>query len=241
MAQALDIAGRLFFRARSFAPLPVMGLVLWLSWRAHIQPGPGGEAVDTALNMLGLALCLLGALTRFLTIASVPAGTSSQSRVLHSHALNTTGPYAAVRHPLYLGNLLITVGLLSIAHDPWAWLLGLGYWLVSHVLIIRAEETLLQKAFGAQWDAWAAEVPALAPLPTKLGGFFQGPFSWRRAVQREVNPLVGWGMGATLLLMWESFARSTLTTARGKAGVWTLAAFLVLLIANKVWKKVARA
>lgn len=241
MSRALDIAGTLFFRARSFGPLPVIGLVLWLSWRAHIQPGPGGEAVDALLNGLGLTLCFLGALTRFLTIASVPAGTSSQSRLLHAQALNTTGPYAAVRHPLYLGNLFITVGLLSIAHDPWAWLLGLGYWLLSHVLIIRAEEALLRKTFGAQWDAWAAAVPALAPLPAKLGGFVRGPFSWRRAVQREVNPLVGWGMGATLLLMWESFARGTLSTARGKAGLWVLAAFLVLLIANKVWKKVARA
>jgi hypothetical protein len=48
-------------------------------------------------------------------------------------------------------------------------------------------------------------------------------------------------MGATLLLMWESFARSQLTTAMGRLGVWVLAGFLVLLIVNKVWKKVSRA
>lgn len=241
MAPALDTAGRIFFRIRSFAPLPVIGLALWLSWRSHIQWGPGGEPVDTALNLTGLLLCVMGAALRFLTVAAVPAGTSSQSRVMHSHALNTSGPYEVVRHPLYLGNLFITVGLLAIAHEPWAWSLGLGYWLLSHLLIIRAEETLLRRTFGAPWDAWAKDVPALVPRLSRAGALLRGPFSWRRALQREVNPLVGWGMGATLLLMWESFARSTLTTARGKLGVTTLAALLVLLIANKVWKKVARA
>jgi protein-S-isoprenylcysteine O-methyltransferase Ste14 len=235
------MAGAAFFKARSFLPLPIIGLVLSLSWRAHIEPGPGGPEVDRALNGMGLALCLLGALTRFFTVASVPAGTSSESRRLQTHALNVSGPYAAVRHPLYLGNALITVGLLCIAHDPWAWALGLGYFVVSHTLIIRAEESGLRRAFGAEYDAWAAQVPALAPRLSKLGGFFQGPFQWKRAVQREVNPLVGWGMGATLLLMWEAFARSELTGTMGKAGLQVLGAFLVLLIANKVWKKVSRA
>jgi protein-S-isoprenylcysteine O-methyltransferase Ste14 len=239
--RAWDMAGAAFFRARSFAPLPIIGLVIWLSWRAHINPGPGGATVDAVLNGVGLLTCLGGALVRLLTIASVPAGTSSQSRTMQSHALNTSGPYAAVRHPLYLGNGLITTGLLCIAHDPWAWVFGLGYYALSHVLIIRAEEALLRRTFGAEYDAWASQVPALLPKFSKLSGFFAGPFAWKRAVQREVNPLVGWGMGATLLLMWERFARSELTTANGKLGLSVLAAFLVLLIANKVWKKVSRA
>ena len=234
------MAGAVFFRIRSFAPLPVIVVVLWQSWRSHVAPGPGGEAVDSALNFVGLGLCSLGALIRFMTVASILQGTSSQSRQLRSSALNTEGPYAVVRHPLYLGNLFITVGLLSIAHEPWAWSLGLGYFLLSHALIIRAEEALLRRTFTTQYDEWAARVPAWIPKLCALGAI-KGPFHWKRAVQREVNPLVGWGMGATLLLMWESFARSQLTTAMGRQGLGLLAGFLVLLIANKVWKKVSRA
>ena len=56
-----------------------------------------------------------------------------------------------------------------------------------------------------------------------------------------MNPLVGWGMGATLLLMWEAFARSELTSAMGRLGLEVLGLFLLLLIANKMWKKLARA
>ena len=234
------MAGAVFFRIRSFAPLPIIFVVLWQSWRSHVHPGPGGAEVDHWLNYVGLALCGVGALTRFVTVGFIPAGTSSTSRQLSSHALNTQGPYAVVRHPLYLGNLFITVGLLCIANEPWAWTLGFGYFLVSHGLIIRAEEALLRRTFGAPYDEWAARVPGWWPKLSALGSL-EGPFAWKRAIQREVNPLVGWGMGATLLLMWESFARTELTSALGSRGLLVLAGFLVLLIVNKLWKKWSRA
>lgn len=240
MERMLDMAGAVFFRIRSFAPLPVIFVVMANAWRSHVHPGPGGAQVDHLLNFVGLALCGLGAFIRFVTVGFIPAGTSSTSRALSSHALNTGGPYAIVRHPLYLGNLFITVGLLCIAHEPWAWTLGFGYFLVSHALIIRAEERLLRRTFGAAWDEWAARVPGWVPKLSALKAL-QGPFAWKRAVQREVNPLVGWGMGATLLLMWESFARTELTSALGRRGLLLLAGFLVLLIANKMWKKWSRA
>ena len=240
MQRAWDMAGAVFFRIRSFAPLPVIFVVVFESWRSHVHPGPGGAEIDHALNFAGLSLCLLGAFIRFVTVGFVPAGTSSQSRLLKSHALNTEGPYAVVRHPLYLGNLFITLGLLCIAHEPWAWTLGFGYFLLSHALIIRAEEALLRRTFGAQYDEWAARVPGWFPKVSALGAL-KGSFNWRQAIWREVNPLVGWGMGATLLLMWEFFARSELTSAMGRLGLEVLGLLLLLLIANKMWKKLARA
>lgn len=234
------MAGAVFFRIRSFAPLPVIFVVVWQSWRAHVHPGPGGAEVDQALDLVGLGLCFAGALIRFATVGFIPAGTSSTSRQLQSHALNTGGPYAVVRHPLYLGNLFITVGLLCIAHDPWAWTLGFGYFLLSHLLIIRAEEALLRRTFTTQYDEWAARVPGWLPRLSGLKAL-TGPFGWKRAIQREVNPFVGWGMGATLLFLWEDFARSQLTPGLARRSLLALGLFLLLLIVNKVWKKWSRA
>lgn len=235
MQRLLDMAGAVFFRVRSFAPLPVIFVVMSQSWRSHVHPGPGGAQVDLALNFVGLALCALGAGIRFVTVGYVPAGTSSQSRTMHNHALNTEGPYAVVRHPLYLGNFFITLGLLCIAHEPWAWTLGFGYFLVSHLLIIRAEEALLRRTFTTQYDEWAARVPGWSPKLSAIPRT-SGPFDWERAVQREVNPLVGWGMGATLLLMWEYFARSQLSAQYARCGLAVLGGFLALLLLNKLWK-----
>ena len=238
--RAWDMAGAVFFRVRSFAPLPVIFVVVWQSWRAHVRPGPGGEDVDQVLNVVGLGLCVLGAGIRFVTVGFIPPGTSSTSRTLASHALNTQGPYAVLRHPLYLGNFFITVGLLCIAHEPWAWTLGFGYFLLSHAFIIRAEETLLRRTFTTQYDEWAARVPGWFPKLSALGSL-KGPFGWKRALQREVNPLVGWGLGATLLLMWDAFARTWLTPQLARRGLLVLVLLLLLLIVNKMWKKLARA
>ena len=240
MASPLDRLGGLLFRARSFLPLPLIYLVVAQSWDAHIHPGLGGAQVDEVLNGVGVALCAVGATIRFLTVGLIPAGTSSQSRKMNGATLTTTGPYSVVRHPLYVGNLFITVGLLCIAHEPWAYAVGLGYWAVSHALIVRAEEAMLRAQHGAAFDAWAASVPGWFPAFSKWkpGG---EPVGWTRAVQREVNPLVAWGLGATLLLMWERFVRRALPGPLGKAYLTVVLAFLVLLIANKVWKKVTRA
>lgn len=236
---AIDLLGAVFFRVRSFAPLPVIVLIVVLSWREHIEPGPGGDAVDGALNLVGLALAVLGAAMRFVTIGLVPPGTVSQSRRFTAATLNTSGPYAVVRHPLYLGNFFIVTGLLCIAHTPWGWTIGLGWFLGTTFLIVRAEEALLARTFGAAYEEWAGRVSAWLPKPSALREL-RGPFGWKRAIQREVNPLVGWGLGATALIGWEWFARGRLDRAHLGLIGYTALALLLLLVLNKLWKKGTR-
>ncbi|MFT3714098.1 MAG: isoprenylcysteine carboxylmethyltransferase family protein [Archangium sp.] len=234
----LDRAGGLLFRARSFLPLPLIYLVVSQSWDAHIAPGMGGAQVDEALNLIGLVSCLFGAAIRFVTIGLVPPGSSSQSRNFSAPTLTTTGPYSVVRHPLYVGNFFITAGLLLIVHEPWAYAVGFGYWALSHLLIVVAEERILREQHGETFEAWRRAVPGWVPAFSK---WQRGTptFSWKRAIQREVNPLVAWGLGATLLLMWELFVRRALPGALGKKYLAVVIVFLVLLIANKVWKKLS--
>lgn len=228
--------GAIFFRVRSFAPLLVIALALQLVWQGHDVQNPG----NAALNVIGVLACVLGAAIRFVTIGLIPRGTSLQSRRLQAAALNTTGPYAVVRHPLYLGNFFITFGVLAVAHTLWGWVFGLSYVVLSQYFIVQAEDALLREKYGAQFDAWAREVSAFWPRLSKLRDV-RGGFAWKRAVQREVNPLVAWGSGLTLLLLWETFASSQLEAAVGWRFVGVQVALLVLLIANKVWKKVSPA
>lgn len=228
--------GTLFFRVRSFAPLAVLAVVMNVIWRGHDVQAPG----DAILDWVGVASCLFGAAIRFVTIGLIPRGTSLQSRRIQAAQLNRTGPYAVVRHPLYLGNFFITIGLLCIVHEPWAWGFGLLYVFVSQLSIAHAEDALLREKFGAEFDAWAKDVRAFWPRLSKLGEV-RGTFAWKRAIQREVNPFVAWGSGITLLFLWEVFTQGRLTAAQGKAFIAVQASLLVVLIANKVWKKVSPA
>lgn len=231
-SSALDFAGKVIFRLRSIAPVAVVLLVVPLTWRSHATPGPA----DALLNWVGLALAVFGQIIRMVTIASVPKNTSLQSRTMQAASLNTTGPYAVVRHPLYLGNYFITVGILCIANEPWAWALGAAYLVGSQWLIARTEDALLREKFGAEFEAWSKEVHSIVPRLSHLKGV-TGPFEWKRTVQREINVIGAWGSGATLLLLWETFARGGLTRERWWTFVAVQVALLVVLAVNKLIKK----
>jgi protein-S-isoprenylcysteine O-methyltransferase Ste14 len=229
--------GALLFRFRSVTPLPVIALGFALAWRTHIFPGPGGSTVDTTLNWVGLALCAFGSLVRLVTVAAEPRG-STQTRRIGANALHTSGPYAVVRHPLYLGNAFIVFGLLLITHAGPAYALVLPFFVFGYAFIIAAEERTLRANFGEAWTTWAAQVPAL--FPPRLSALPSlHPTAWRVAIRREVNPFVAWGLGATALLYWEWWARGLLPRAEAKSLQVVMLGFVTLLVANKVWKKVS--
>jgi protein-S-isoprenylcysteine O-methyltransferase Ste14 len=81
---------------------------------------------------------------------------------LHAeHRLITFGPFALVRHPLYLGLQLAALGGFLLY---WTW--TLVFVTVSFLgLVIRArrEEQALAAEFGEGWDAYCQRVPAWIP------------------------------------------------------------------------------
>ena len=91
---------------------------------------------------------------------------SAAWRVLYeaqrSGALATTGPYARVRHPQYVGFVLVLTGFLV----QWPTLLTLVMYPVliwMYVRLARAEERETRAEFGGQFDAYAQNVPAFIP------------------------------------------------------------------------------
>lgn len=233
----LDRFARVLFRFRSLTPLPVLVTAMVLSWREHIFAGLGGATVDLALNFLGVALGLVGSAVRFTTAGFEPTA-RSQTKRFNASALHTGGVYGLVRHPLYLGNALITLGLSLVLHRAVGYLLVLPAFSIEYALLIRAEERLLHETFGASWETWAKEVPRFLPRLSGFGAFAGRPFDWRAALRREMNPFVAWGLSALVLLEWEWWAREQLTEGRSLVVQVGVGALLGLVIANKVWKKV---
>jgi protein-S-isoprenylcysteine O-methyltransferase Ste14 len=87
-------------------------------------------------------------------------------RVLHaaqqSGRLATTGAYARVRHPQYDGFILIMLGFLL----QWPTILTLAMFPVLVVMyrrLARAEEKEVHRAFGREWEDYAARTPAFFP------------------------------------------------------------------------------
>jgi protein-S-isoprenylcysteine O-methyltransferase Ste14 len=157
---ALDGLARMVFRFRSFTPLPFLAATVVLCWRDHIFPGPGGETADAALDVAGVALGVIGSAVRFAAAGFEPA-IRAQSKRFSPTALHTRGVYQLLRHPGYLGNALITSGLLLIVNRPLAYLLVGPFFVLEYWLIIRAEERALREKFPSDWERWAASRVAL--------------------------------------------------------------------------------
>lgn len=91
-----------------------------------------------------------------------------------SETLATTGPYTYVRHPQYVGFVLVLLGFLV----QWPTLLTLAMFPVLVVMYVRlaiSEEREVRAAFGPAYDLYAAEVPRFVPRWSRIVGENSGP------------------------------------------------------------------
>ena len=86
---------------------------------------------------------------------------STAAELYEDHHLIDSGPYGFVRHPMYLGVLLVAFGALLIFRT-WAMVI---YAPTALVVFVRArrEENLLAAEFGEQWQSYKDRVPPWIP------------------------------------------------------------------------------
>lgn len=197
----LERAGDVLFRWRSFTPVPLIALAIPLVWMAR---GPASPLWLFG----GIALCLLGQVIRIWVLGQVPDGTSGQNELLIADSLNTTGPYAHTRNPLYLGNFLVTLGLCLVAHSAVLLVAVIVLFAIQYRAIIAAEERFLRGQFGASYDAWTARVPRFWPRMRAATSGPARPFDARRALRKEHNPAAAWLLLAIVLHGLGGFTRA---------------------------------
>ncbi|HYZ89593.1 MAG TPA: isoprenylcysteine carboxylmethyltransferase family protein [Myxococcales bacterium] len=235
--RGLERLGEFLFRWRSFTPVPVLLAAIPLLLRSR----GGGGAVWTAL---GIASCAAGQALRAWVLGEVPDGTSGQNQRLIATGLNTTGPYARTRNPLYLGNFLITLGLCLAAHDVALLLLVGVLFAVQYRAIVAAEERFLHERFGSQFDEYRLRVPRFWPrLGVRDAADSAQPWSWRRALRKEHNPFAAWATVFVALLASDQIVRARAAGAppslRGYGLIPHVVAFAAVAVAwlcVKGWK-----
>ncbi len=138
-------------------PLAIPPLAAWGS-RAPTWPLPAPEVIGWA----GVAMVALGLWIRVSAMRQLGARFSPLVALQREHALETTGWYARVRHPGYLGSLLANWGA-AIAFGSATALPLAALMTVFQLDRLRREERLLAAHFGAEWRAYAARTGALLP------------------------------------------------------------------------------
>jgi protein-S-isoprenylcysteine O-methyltransferase Ste14 len=171
------VFGRLFFRLRGVTPIPLLVLSLI---GAEFEPWlvTGGGLATVAGEGVRLS-----AIRHF--------GPAARSGVAGATRLVTTGPYARVRNPLYLANLLIYAGfaIASGAWPPWLQFATVSFFALQYGLIIHLEERTLGRLFGERYLAYVGNVPRLIPRWT-TAGMTHPPFSLTAALAIESPTLL---------------------------------------------------
>ena len=109
-------------------------------------------------------LSVLGFCIRAYTVGTTPIGTSGRNtKEQKAFSLNTTGIYSMVRHPLYLGNYFIWIGIVVFTYNPcFIIVVSLLFW-IYYERIMYAEERFLERKFGQDYLDWASNIPAIIP------------------------------------------------------------------------------
>lgn len=158
--------GDFLFKYRSNLPLVilVLGLAVFI-YQVYFQQLHFTGTEQNWYNLVCLGVCFLGLVVRIITVGYTPKNTSGRNTSAGQVAdeLNTKGIYSTVRHPLYVGNFFMWLGISLLTQQVWFNVaFVLAYW-VYYERIMYAEESFLRGKFGDAYLKWAENVPAFIP------------------------------------------------------------------------------
>lgn len=193
LIHSFEKSGNFLFKYRGQIPLILFIAAVPVIW--HTGNAGLDESWRTLITILAILASTAGFLIRAYTIATTPKGTSGRNTEKQvAEALNTSGIYSMVRHPLYLGNYLMWAGITAFTYNIWFFLLmSLAYWLY-YERIMFAEERFLEKKFGMAYLEWSQRIPAFLPSfrdPVKS----TVPFSIKSVFRREYSGILATVLG----------------------------------------------
>jgi protein-S-isoprenylcysteine O-methyltransferase Ste14 len=114
------------------------------------------------VRWLGVILFAVGGALRLWPVYVLGNRFSGLVAIQPGHTLVTTGIYGLIRHPSYLGLLIISLGW-GLAFRSGVGVLIAALLIPPLVARIEAEERLLRSQFGAEYDAYRARTSRLLP------------------------------------------------------------------------------
>ena len=188
--KSLEVSGNFLFKYRGHIPLIVFILVVPISFLTPYKTYASYHGLNETILFTALFLIFSGHLIRARTVGKRTIQTSGRNR---SHqvakVLTITGWYSIVRHPLYLANYLIWLGLAIFLANFWFLvILSLLFW-IYYERIMFAEEVFLEEKFGGEFTEWASKTPSFFPS-FKNYRPNDSLFSWRIVAKNEYPGII---------------------------------------------------
>ncbi|RLD39217.1 MAG: lipid A phosphate methyltransferase [Bacteroidetes bacterium] len=227
LVNAFEKEGNFLFKHRGEIPIVLFLVaipVVYFTDTNFLSGQTKGIIIDIAVS-----ISILGFLIRAIAIGTTPKGTSGRNTKEGqvAESLNTSGIYSMVRHPLYLGNYFMWIGIVLFTYNfAFVTIITLAFWLY-YERIMFAEERFLERKFGDAYMNWANVTPAFIPCFRKYKKNVI-PFSFVSVLRREYSGLLATVVGFVFI----DDLRIYFTTGGYKLETtWHYALIAILLIA----------
>ncbi|MBU4590280.1 MAG: isoprenylcysteine carboxylmethyltransferase family protein [Candidatus Omnitrophica bacterium] len=115
----------------------------------------------------------------------------ANSYAIKMDRLTTSGPYAFVRHPLYLGTMLIIIGFVIMLKIYYIGVLFVILIAAVYYDTIKKEEAMLEIKFKEAYLRYKGKVRAMLPTLSAYVGGEKWPFSFKRLINsQEYKPFL---------------------------------------------------
>lgn len=193
LLHSFENSGNTLFKYRGQIPAILFVLAIPVVFFTNYDNIP--ESLQNGLTIASIFISIVGFVIRAYAIGTTPKGTSGRNtKEQVADSLNQTGIYSTVRHPLYLGNYLMWIGIVMFTFNIYfVVIVSLAYWLY-YERIMFAEERFLERKFGEAYLEWSKKVPAFIP---GFRNYFRGsiPFSFITILRREYSGVLATVVG----------------------------------------------
>lgn len=180
------------FKYRSYTPIPFLILMLIF------------ENASAASLIIGFTIALVGELIRLWGVSWAGSETRTTGGVGGSF-LVISGPFAHVRNPLYVGNILLYfgIGIMSMSLFPYLQIVALLFFFFQYYVIVKEEEEYLIKTFGQDYDKYLKNVPGFFWRFTayKDDSIPQPAFILSKGIKSETRTLQAFGLVVLLIII----------------------------------------
>jgi protein-S-isoprenylcysteine O-methyltransferase Ste14 len=126
----------------------------------------------------------------FVVLAGIAVRLWASGFIMKNEELATNGPYALVRHPLYVGNILILFAFAAGSGLWWAFLIVIAFLFFYYPTAIEYEDRKLRSIFSEAWQEFANQTPALMPSPGVRNRDIGGMWSFKKSLTANLEPVI---------------------------------------------------
>ena len=109
-------------------------------------------------NLVGLLPLILGVVINVIADLDLKRGKTTVKPFQESRTLVTDRAYRISRHPMYLGFVLILLGISLLLGSASPYVVVILFAILMELLYIREEESMLEEQFGQEWSQYRSRV-----------------------------------------------------------------------------------